>query len=368
MNTLRSGYTTGSCATAASKAALRMLLSGNVINAVCITLPCGEKAEFKLHDYKIVNGVARCGVQKDGGDDPDCTNGLMIYAEVKTKRHKGVIIEGGLGIGIVTKPGLHIPVGEYAINRIPRLMIKRELENVLDEYGCHRGVHVKISVPGGEKTALRTFNPKLGIVGGISIIGTTGKVKPYSVPAVKKSMILFLDQAKACGYKLPVLVPGNIGEKAAHRRYVLGNEQVVQMSNYVGFMVRQASKRFDNVIVLGHPGKLLKINLGCYNTHSQKSISPVPYIKKKASEQLWYGSVKNGMCNMPTVEGVIGCIPERKRFELFNPLASKIERRLKGYVRSALDIGVVLVDMNSSCIGLGRNARYWEGRECLQLR
>lgn len=368
MNPLRSGYTTGSCATAAAKAALQMLLTGHLCESVCITLPRGEPATFAVHDSRMTDGIARCAVLKDGGDDPDCTNGLMVYADVTLRRRKKITLEGGPGVGTVTKPGLQIPVGESAINRTPRAMIRRELENILDEHECHKGAHVVISVPGGEDVAQKTFNPKLGITGGISIIGTTGKVKPYSIPAIKKSLVLFLEQAKAHGYQLVVMVPGNIGERAAHRRYSLPAEQVAQMSNYVGYMIRQAAKRFDRALVLGHPGKLLKILLDCYNTHSQKSVSALPLVKKLTRDQLWYNAAEEQILASPTVEGVVSSIPPEERLGFFSPIASIIENKLKSYARTPIDAGVVLVDMESHCIGCGQQARAWEENGCLRLR
>jgi cobalt-precorrin-5B (C1)-methyltransferase len=304
----------------------------------------------------------------DGGDDPDCTSGLMIYAEVSLKRRKRIVVEGGPGVGTVTRPGLQIPVGESAINRTPRLMITRELGNILDEHECHKGAHVTISAPGGEDVAQKTFNPKLGIVGGISIIGPTGKVKPYSIPATKKSLVLLLDQAKAHGYQLVVMVPGNSGEKAAHRRYSLPAEQVAQMGNYVGYMVREAARRFEGVLVLGHPGKLLKILLDCYNTHCQKSASALPLVKDLVREQFWYGAVEKQIVVSPTVEGVVSSIPPEERIGFFSLIASRIEKRLKGYARVPIDVGVVLVDMDSHCIGCGQQARAWEENGCLRLR
>jgi cobalt-precorrin-5B (C1)-methyltransferase len=307
-------------------------------------------------------------VQKDGGDDPDVTGGLLIYAEVSMVRRKGVNIRGGEGVGTVTKPGLQVPVGWSAINPVPRSMIRGELENLLDCHGCHRGVSVTISIPGGEEIAARTFNPKLGIEGGISIIGTTGIVKPYSVSAVKKSLVLFLDQACAHGITMPVLVPGNVGERAAHRRYALRTEQVAQMSNFVGYMVRQAAKRFHRVLVLGHPGKLLKVLLDCYNTHSQKSASPLPMVREKAAAQFWFPPIAEQLVISPTVEGVISCIPPEHRFGFFNPMATGIERRLRGYARGPLDVGVVLVNMEGHCVGSGPRARRWEEDGCLRLR
>jgi cobalt-precorrin-5B (C1)-methyltransferase len=368
MNGLRTGYSTGSCAAAAAKAAIMMLLSKKPVNSIIIDLPCGESAEFSIHDQKYDNAFARCAVKKDGGDDPDITSGLFIYADVSLNKRKGVIIEGGDGVGKVTKPGLQIPVGEWAINPVPRKMIQHELESLLDEYECHKGAHVVISVPDGSEIAKKTFNPKLGIIGGISIIGTTGKVKPFSNVAVKKSLILFLEQAKAHNYSLIVMTPGNLGEKAARQRYILGDEQVVQISNYVGYMVRQGVSRFDKILVMGHPGKLLKIILGCFTTHSQKSISPLPWLREQVSRQTWYKNTDDNLKHSPTVEGVITCIPSEYRLPFFSIFASKIEHILRGYAKAPVEIGVVLTDMSGNCIGCGKQALLWEKEKCLQLR
>ncbi len=368
MNELRSGYTTGTCATAAAKGALKSLLLKQPVNEISIHLPKGREVKFPLIDCEVTNSHARCGVRKDAGDDPDATNGMVIYAEVKLHRRKRINILGGDGVGTVMKPGLQIPVGDSAINPVPRRMIKKELECVLDTYDCHRGASVTISVPGGDKIAEKTFNPKLGIEGGISIIGTTGIVKPYSVPAIKKSLELFLEQAKAMENDFVLLVPGNIGEKAAHKRYILHESQIVHMNNYVGHMVRKAAQIFDKIVILGHPAKLLKILLGCYNTHSQKSVSPLPFIRTLIKKMPWSVTLEENLNTIPTVDGIVSHIPREHQLAFFNPLATQIERKLTQYSRSNPSIAVVLVDMQGMSVGIGENTEQWEREKCLKLR
>jgi len=192
---LREGYTTGACATAAAKGAALMLFSQQLVKTVEINLPAGKGLQLSLEEQELGKDIASCAVQKDGGDDPDNTHGLKIFARVKklpSGQGERVIISGKEGVGRVTKPGLQVPVGEAAINPVPRKMIYREVEQVLP-WG--ERVEVIISVPGGEEIAKKTFNPRLGIVGGISILGTTGIVKPMSEEAFKASLAILAASA-----------------------------------------------------------------------------------------------------------------------------------------------------------------------------
>ena len=266
---MRFGYTTGSCATAAAKAAAIGLFTGNIPNEVEIDTPIGTKLRLKIHHKQLSADEAACAVQKDAGDDPDVTNGCFIHARVERNFTQIIEIDGGEGVGRVTKPGLQVPVGHAAINPVPRRMIEGAVKEIIGN-GC--GLKIVISVPDGKALGEKTFNPKLGIIGGISIIGTTGIVRPMSEDAFKTSLLCGLDIAQGIGYETVVLVPGSLGERSTLNLFNIPKDQVIQISNFVGFMLTAAGQRnFKRIILAGHPGKLAKLLRGDFHTHSAVS-------------------------------------------------------------------------------------------------
>ena len=267
--TLRSGYTTGSCATAAAKAAAIGLFTGNIPDEVEINTPAGIKLRLKIYHKQLSADEAACAVQKDAGDDPDVTNGCFVHARVERNNTPTIEIDGGGGVGRVTKPGLQVPVGHAAINPVPRRMIEGAVKEVIGN-GC--GLKIVIFVPDGKALGEKTFNPKLGIIGGISIIGTTGIVRPMSEDAFKTSLLCGLDIAQGIGYETVVLVPGSLGERSILNLGNVPKDQVIQISNFVGFMLTAAGQRnFKRIILAGHPGKLAKLLRGDFQTHSAVS-------------------------------------------------------------------------------------------------
>ncbi len=209
---LRCGYTTGSCAAAAAKAAALLLLSGKPVPQISLDTPKGVPLTLTVRNVTAGQGWASCAVRKDSGDDPDVTNGVLVYAKVQRIPEREVRIDGGVGVGRVTKPGLDQPVGAAAINRVPRQMIARELEALLDESDAPGGFSVEISIPEGVALAKKTFNPHLGIVGGISVLGTSGIVEPMSEQALLDSIRVELNVQRAAGQTYALLTPGNYGE------------------------------------------------------------------------------------------------------------------------------------------------------------
>lgn len=265
---LRCGYTTGTCATAAAKAATIMLFSGKPVSSISLLTPKGVSLTLDVLNVQINPRSVRCAVRKDSGDDPDITNGIFVYAEVENAA-EGIHIEGGEGIGRVTKPGLDQPVGETAINSTPRRMIAEAVESVCAEYGYTGGICVRISVPGGEKLAARTFNPRMGIEDGISIIGTTGIVEPMSHAALIDTIRLELRQLAASGAKNVLFTPGNYGETFAAQRLELFMSMHVACSNFIGDSIDAAIEfGFNRILLIGHIGKLVKLGTGMMNTHS----------------------------------------------------------------------------------------------------
>ncbi|MCP4412167.1 MAG: cobalamin biosynthesis protein CbiD, partial [Gammaproteobacteria bacterium] len=263
------GYTTGSCAAGAAKGAAYGLLQGAIPDTVDLTTPANITLKLSLLHRKIGNDFAECAVRKYSGDDPDVTNGCEIHVRLERSECNKSRFLIGDGVGTVTRPGLQIGQGEPAINPVPRAMIKEALNEVL---GTLDGIDIQVTVPEGKKLAKKTFNGRLGIVDGISIIGTTGIVRPMSLDSFKVSLLCGLDVAKAAGHESVVLVPGSIGETGFKKHFEVKDDRVIQMSNFVGFMLDESVKRsFKSVIIGGHPGKLTKLIRGDFYTHSSDS-------------------------------------------------------------------------------------------------
>ena len=280
---LRCGFTTGSCAAAAATAAAQMLMTGEIVEMVQIQTPGGPVYNAQILDAEILEKAGpsgrkrtfcRCAVLKDGGDDPDITTGTRIVAEVSLSDEPGITIEGGIGIGRVTKPGLDQLVGQAAINRVPRQMIAENVGKILREWqnmrNAPQGLHVVISAPDGETIAEKTFNPKLGIVGGISILGTTGIVEPMSDRAIVETIRAQMRVQKAQGRRYVIAAPGNYGLAFLQEQHNLDESNAVQISNFVGEAVEMAADLgFEGFLLAGHIGKLVKVAGGARNTHSQ---------------------------------------------------------------------------------------------------
>ncbi len=268
---LRCGFTTGSCAAAAAKAALCMLLGYEDMSQVSIVTPKGITYIAEIVDIEKREGAVSCSVIKDGGDDVDATDGMKIRASVSFGDGGEILIDGGAGIGRVTKPGLDQKIGEAAINSVPRKMIRENISEVLMAHGAaDKGVNVIISAPEGEKVAEKTFNSKLGIVGGISILGTTGIVEPMSDEGILGTIRAQIGMQRAMGKEILLMAPGNYGLKFIQDTYAIDEDRAVLCSNFVYdtlAMARDAG--FRDVLFVGHLGKLVKIAGDIRNTHSK---------------------------------------------------------------------------------------------------
>lgn len=270
---LRTGYTTGTCAALAAKAAIIYWISGEVPQSVSVDTPKGVTITVCPMDGGCANGGAMCWVRKDGGDDVDATHGMRIGARVEplSAPETGVVIEGGEGVGVVTKPGLDQPVGSAAINRVPRAMIAQAVQDICRQYHHKPAFRVVIFAEGGQEIAKKTFNPHLGIVGGISILGTSGIVEPMSVQALVDTIALCEKQAAALGKKHLILTPGNYGEAfLAENGIAREGVAIVKCSNFIGEALDMAAEYgFSTVLLVGHIGKLVKLAGGIMNTHSR---------------------------------------------------------------------------------------------------
>ncbi|WP_409306488.1 cobalt-precorrin-5B (C(1))-methyltransferase CbiD [Pectobacterium sp. B1J-3] len=262
----RKGYTTGSCATAAAKVAALMILRQQVIDQVSIVTPSGVTLYLNVEQPLIEGQQATAAIRKDGGDDVDATHGMLIFARVTLCDHGEIHITGGEGVGRVTRKGIGLPIGHAAINRTPLHTIEAAVREVI---GPARGANITIFAPEGEARAKKTYNGRLGILGGISIIGTTGIVTPMSEESWKRSLALELEMKRAAGQDKVILVPGNHGERFVREQLGLDSQLVVTMSNFVGYMLQETVRlQFRHVVLIGHPGKLVKVAAGIFHTHS----------------------------------------------------------------------------------------------------
>lgn len=283
---LRSGFTTGSCACAAAKGALYTLLTGGLLSEVQIALPCGEEVKLLLAETEISGQSVVCAVIKDAGDDPDVTHGRKIRAKVEFCSEPGILFKAGSGVGTVTLPGLGIAVGEPAINPVPRQMMTAETEKLLKEYQVKRGVIIEISVSGGEELAQKTFNPKLGIVGGISIIGTSGVVRPFSSEAFVQTIRKEIQVAGAMGCRHIVINSGAKSEKILKQRFPdLPPQAFVHYGNYIGETLKIAEEEGVGQLTLGIMiGKAVKLAEGHADTHSRNVVMNRDFISTMVRE------------------------------------------------------------------------------------
>ena len=279
---LRRGHTTGTCAAAASKAAALAVLTQNPVGSVTIHTPKGITLDLPVEDLTFDTTSARCAVRKDGGDDIDATHGTLVYSEV-TLTDSGIEIDGGVGVGRVTRKGLDQPPGNAAINRVPRSMIREALEDVASACSYRDGFSVVISVPEGPEIAQKTFNPRLGIVGGISILGTSGIVEPMSETALVDTVRTEMNMRAAAGNKVLLVVPGNYGKDFSDNIPGIDADFAVKCSNFVGEMLDHACELGTDVVLVSNLGKAVKLAAGIMNTHSRNADARMEILASNAA-------------------------------------------------------------------------------------
>lgn len=269
---MRFGYTTGSCAAAACKGAVQMLLGEERIDFVELMTPKGIRLTLELKEVRIEPDRVTCAVQKDAGDDPDTTNGILVYATAEKTKEPGIWIDGGVGVGRVTKAGLSQKIGEAAINPVPKSMILREAEKIAEKYDYEGGLKILIFVPQGVEIGKKTFNPRLGIEGGISILGTSGIVEPMSEAALIESIRVEMRQHYAQGERYLLATPGNYGADYLREHMDLPYEKNIKCSNYVGETIDMAiDMGVKGILFIAHIGKFVKVAAGIMNTHSHSA-------------------------------------------------------------------------------------------------
>lgn len=357
---LRFGFTTGTCAAAAAKAAAILLLSGTAPKTVPIRTPKGIDLNLPVLEPMREGGFASCAIRKDSGDDPDVTNGVLVYARVAYAKEPGISIDGGEGVGRVTKPGLRQTIGEAAINPVPREMIRQAVETVSDEYENTDGLSVVISIPEGVALAEKTFNPRLGIVGGISILGTSGVVEPMSEDALKDSIALEIRQRKALGDTRLVLTPGNYGADFLKVAYGIGDERVVKCSNFIGDALKNAEDTgFSEVLLAGHIGKLVKLSGGIFNTHSKYGDHRAELIAAAARAAGADEATAQEMFNCVTTDEMLRILEETDLFcPTMDALKTRIDAALAGRFPKLL-IGVIVFTTGNRMLFINGLAELW---------
>ena len=345
---LRKGYTTGSCSAAAAAAAARLLINPELpdIHKIKISLPHGEELELPIETIERTDEWVRCAVRKESGDDPDITNGAMIYAKVsKTDTRPGeVILVGGEGVGYVTKPGLACPVGAPAINPVPQKMIRAQVGEEADAAAYGNGLLIEISIPEGVALAKKTFNPKLGIVGGLSILGTTGIVEPMSEQAIIDTIKVEINMKKAVGMDCIILTPGNYGQTFMQDYLEEAKAHTVKCSNYIGESVKYCfDSGFSNILLVGHLGKLVKVAAGAMNTHSKygdmRMETLANYSKQFGADE----NVTDSLLECVTTEEAVSVLNGKGLLEsVVDLVLQDIVEQLKKTIDYKLNIEVVL--------------------------
>ena len=361
---LRLGYTTGTCAAIAAGAAMELLLTGQAPDTGRLMTPKGIAVEAEIANPSLEEGRAACSVQKDGGDDIDATSGAEIRAEVFL-REEGLTIDGGDGVGRVTKRGLDQPPGEAAINSVPREMIGRQIEKVCKKYGYGGGVHVIISVPGGEELAQRTFNPNLGIVGGISILGTSGIVEPQSLQALLDSIRTEMKMHGANGVKSLIVTPGNYGEEFLRAFPGIEGMPIVKCSNFIGDTLDMAGEYgIEQALVVGHIGKLVKLAGGVMNTHSRNADCRAEIFTAHAAMAGATADTARALMTAATADRCIEILQEKGLWgEVAASLLAEIQNRLDRRAAGAYQTGAIVFSNRFGLIGLTTGARQILRRE-----
>lgn len=356
---LRCGYTTGTCAALAAAGAARLLLMGNAPQTVALRTPKGIVVEVEPIFCHIAGHGAECAIRKDGGDDVDVTTGMPVIAYVELTPQKGILIDGGKGVGRVTKPGLDQPVGAAAINHVPRQMITEALQAEAETACYDGGFTVVVSIDGGEETAKQTFNPLIGVEGGLSVLGTSGIVEPMSQQAILDTIQIEMHQAELKSKKL-ILAPGNYGLDYLHAEYPeLGQIPVVKCSNFIGDALDMAAAGgFEQVLLVGHVGKLVKLAGGIMNTHSKMADCRTELFCTYAA---LCGAPQPVCASLMDAATTDACIEILDKANLREPvlcgLINAIQKHLSHRAAGAFEVGAVLFSNQHGPLGITETAK-----------
>jgi cobalt-precorrin-5B (C1)-methyltransferase len=352
---MRRGYSTGSCAAAAARAATAMLFSSQAIDRVSIDTPSGVLLTLPVENVSLGPGSAECSVRKDAGDDPDITNGMDLFARAVLADQPGVTIKAGRGVGVVTKPGLQVAVGRPAINPVPEKMILAEAGAALPP---GKGVEVEIFIPDGERLASKTLNSRLGVIGGLSILGTSGLVEPMSEQSYQETLALEL-KAVSVEHSGPlVLVTGNYGRILALEHFKLPPQAVVKIGNLVGFSLDRCRElQLEKVLIIGHIGKLIKVVAGIFNTHSRVADAR---FETFAAQAALLGAPRDTILSLQqavTTEDMVDLLAELGGPGYFDQLSAKVSERASAYLYDEIAVGSVIFNFRRGLLGMDDRAR-----------
>ena len=376
---LRCGYTTGSCAAAAAQRAAAMVLGARISpqDKIILDTPKGIRLELSAEVSETGDGWASCAIKKDGGDDPDVTNGILVYAKVSKVLNEAlwqeevlkgkpdskiamlpdlypqIILTGGIGVGKVTKPGLACPVGEAAINPVPKKMILAQVRTVCEEFGYTGKLHVEISIPEGEEIAKRTYNSQLGVIGGISILGTSGIVEPMSEQALIDTIKVKMNVRKAEGAEYLVITPGNYGETFLKSHIAFEGVDSVKCSNFMGEALDYAEEaQFKGVLLVGHIGKFIKVSAGIMNTHSKYGDARMEIMGFHAAKAGASKEILERLQTCVTTEDAIFVLDQAGiREETLRSILEKLDFRIKERVHHSMEMGAIIFSNQYGYLG-----------------
>ena len=353
---MRFGYTTGSCAAAACKGATEILLGGKLQETVTLMTPKGILLTLELKDIQIETDKVTCAIRKDAGDDPDTTNGILVYATVEKTKEQGITLDGGIGVGRVTKAGLSQKIGEAAINPVPKSMILRAATEIAEKYDYEGGLKIIIAVPEGVEIGKKTFNPRLGIVGGISILGTSGIVEPMSEAALVQSIRVEMKQHFSQGEEYLLVTPGNYGADYLREHMDLPYEKNIKCSNYVGEMIDMAiDMGVKGILFIAHIGKFVKVAAGIMNTHSHIADARMEVLASNAIRAGAPLECAKEILNASTTDEALDIL---NRYQMTQGTMKEVLDRIQFYLnhRSYEQILLGAVVFSNTCGYLGQTA------------
>ena len=353
---MRFGYTTGSCAAAACKGATEILLGGKLQETVTLMTPKGILLTLELKDIQIETDKVTCAIRKDAGDDPDTTNGILVYATVEKTKDQGITLDGGIGVGRVTKAGLSQKIGEAAINPVPKSMILRAATETAEKYDYEGGLKIIISVPEGVEIGKKTFNPRLGIVGGISILGTSGIVEPMSEAALVQSIRVEMKQHFSQGEEYLLVTPGNYGADYLREHMDLPYEKNIKCSNYVGETIDMAiDMGVKGILFIAHIGKFVKVAAGIMNTHSHSADARMEVLASNAIRAGAPLECAKEILNASTTDEALDIL---NRYQMTQGTMKEVLDRIQFYLnhRSYEQILLGAVVFSNPCGYLGQTA------------
>ena len=353
---MRFGYTTGSCAAAACKGAAEILLGGKLQETVTLMTPKGILLTLELKDIQIETDKVTCAIRKDAGDDPDTTTGILVYATVEKTKEQGITLDGGIGVGRVTKAGLSQKIGEAAINPVPKSMILRAATEIAEKYDYEGGLKIIISVPEGVEIGKKTFNPRLGIIGGISILGTSGIVEPMSEAALVQSIRVEMKQHFSQGEEYLLVTPGNYGADYLREHMDLPYEKNIKCSNYVGETIDMAiDMGVKGILFIAHIGKFVKVAAGIMNTHSHSADARMEVLASNAIRAGAPLECAKEILNASTTDEALDIL---NRYQMTQGTMKEVLDRIQFYLnhRSYEQILLGAVVFSNTCGYLGQTA------------